>query len=399
LYQQLIAKENMRKNVIIMNILVAFFSFSQFCYMPNLPQYAQSLGADALVLGVIGGVFGIAQILLRIPLGLISDNTGKDRQLMVIGAVVLTASCGILLFANNTDFIVLGRLIAGGAAAWWSLQTVIYGNYHRDEIQVKAQGMLSASANWGKVAACVAGGLIAQYLGMHAIFIFAFIVAALCIFLSFGLKNGLENPKPAQIKPSITYRKLLPLLKNRDMIVFSLLTTISVLLFVTGPTYFTLVAAQNLGATSMDFGLLNAVCYLFSGMICLWVGSRVYKKIGNIHAIAFGFIITGAACIPNFYHISLPVIYLIQAISGVGTGISCTAIAGLVMRVFPQKERGVSNGIFQSIVAIGTLIGPMLVGSVMKAISFDASYWLLVIIAAVAALMSYLLVPKKYAKM
>jgi Arabinose efflux permease len=385
----------MRKNIIIMNILVAFFSFSQICYMPNLPQYAQSFGADALVLGVIGGVFGIAQIILRIPLGLISDNTGKDRLLMMIGSIVLTASCGVLVLASNTDFIVLGRLIAGGAAAWWSLQTVFYGNYHQAEKQVKAQGMLSASANWGKVAACLAGGLIAQYMGVHAIFIFAFIIAALCIFLSAGLKN----PEPVQSKPVKTYRELLPLLKNRDMIVFSLLTTISVLLFVSGPTYFTLVAAQSLGAISMDFGLLNMVCYLFSGLICLWVGSRAYRKIGNIHAIALGFVATGVACIPNFYHINLPVIYLMQAISGMGVGLSCTAIAGLFMRAFPRAERGVSNGIFQSLVAIGTLIGPVLIGSVIKNASFDASYWLLVIIAVAAAFMSYMLLPKRYAKM
>ena len=57
----------MRKNIILMNILVAFFWMSMYSYVPNLPEYAQTLGADAVVLGVIGGVYGIAQIALRIP--------------------------------------------------------------------------------------------------------------------------------------------------------------------------------------------------------------------------------------------------------------------------------------------------------------------------------------------
>lgn len=386
----------MRGNIITMNILVAFFWMSQYCYVPNLPGYAQSMGADALILGVIGGVYGIAQILLRIPLGLISDNTGKNRRMMIIGAIVLAISCGIFIFANNTALIVLGRLMAGAAAAWWALQGAVYANYHHDEMQVKAQAVLSASANWGKVAASLVGGLIAQYMGMHAIFVFAFLASGLCIFLSFRIK---DVPRPAQTKPAKSFRDLLPLLCNRDMIVFSVLTTIGVLLFVAGATYFTVVAAENLGATSLDFGLLNMVFYIFSGLICLWVGGKTYKKLGNTHVIAIGFLVTAVSCIPYFYHINLPVIYLMQALAGIGTGISCTAVSGLVLRAFPSEDRGAANGIFQSLVASGALIGPVLVGGLIKTVSFDASYWALVLIAVAAAAMSYLLIPKKYARM
>ena len=39
----------MRRNIILMNLLVAFFWMSMYIYMPNLPEYAQSLGADAVV--------------------------------------------------------------------------------------------------------------------------------------------------------------------------------------------------------------------------------------------------------------------------------------------------------------------------------------------------------------
>ncbi len=388
-------EKQIQRNILTMNILVAFFWMSQYCYVPNLPQYAQSFGADALILGIIGGVYGIAQILLRIPLGLIADNTGKDRGIMVIGALVLTASCGIFIFANSAVLIVLGRLTAGAAAAWWALQGAAYANYHRVEAQVKAQGILSASANWGKVAASLVGGLIAQYMGMHAIFVFAFASALLCIFLSVRIK---DIPRPEQKKPAKSFRDLLPLFKSRDMIVFSALTTIGVLLFFAGPTYFTVVAAQELGATSMDFGLLNMTFYIFSGLICLWVGSRTYKKLGNTTAIALGFLLTAVSCVPYLYHINLPIIYLTEALAGIGTGISCTAVSGLVLRVFPQEVRGVANAVFQSLVASGALIGPVLVGSLIKSVSFDASYWALVIIAVAAAGMCYLLIPRKYAR-
>ncbi|MEI6101302.1 MAG: MFS transporter [Eubacteriales bacterium] len=387
----------MKKNIITMNILVAFFWMSMYSYVPNLPKYAQSLGADSLVIGIIGGVYGIAQVILRIPIGLISDRTGRSRAMMLIGSVALTCSSGIFILANDTNMIILGRLIAGSAAAWWVIQSATYGNYHKEEMQVKAQGVLGASANWGRVVASLAGGLIAQFLGVHAIFIFSFAAAGVCIFLAARLK---DIPRNEQKKPDAgTVREVLTLLRNRDMIVFSILGIISCLLFFAGPTYFTAVAAQKIGATSLDMGLLNMVFYIFSGVICLWIGSRGYKKLGNTNAMAIAFIITGISCIPYFYHFSLPVIYTMQAISGIGSGITATAIAGLVLRAFPIEKRGVATGIYQSLVALGAVIGPVMVGGIMKSVSFDMSYWSLVVVSVAGAMICYFLVPKKYAKM
>ena len=75
----------MRKNIMIMNLLVAFFWMTMYSYVPNLPVYSQSLGADAVALGVVGGVYGVAQIILRIPIGVTSDRTGKNKLMLIIG--------------------------------------------------------------------------------------------------------------------------------------------------------------------------------------------------------------------------------------------------------------------------------------------------------------------------
>jgi predicted MFS family arabinose efflux permease len=383
----------MRKNIVIMNLLVAFFWMTMYSYVPNLPEYSRSLGADAVVLGVIGGVYGIAQIILRIPIGATSDKTGKNKLMLQVGMGVLAASCVALIFADNTNLIILGRLIAGAAAAWWVVLSATYADYHHDDLQVKAQGVLSASSNLGKVAATVIGGIMAQFFGVHSIFIFSFFLAVGCFVLASQLTDLPEKPKSGSLK------NLFSLFKNRDLIVLSLIGILPMFLCFAAPTLFTIVAAQDLGASSLELGMLTMVFFLATAVTSLFVGTRMYKKIGGINALAIAFLICAFSLIPAFYHINLIVVFLMQAVSGFGFGITSSAIAGLVIRAVHPHQRGGATGIFQSVYGIGIFIGPVITGLIIKAVSFDASYWFLLALSIASALLCWLLIPKKYAAM
>ncbi|MEI6101272.1 MAG: MFS transporter, partial [Eubacteriales bacterium] len=386
----------MRKNIIIMNLLVAFFWMTQYSYMPNLPVYSQSLGADAVTLGVIGGVYGIAQIILRIPIGVTSDRTGKNKLMLIIGCSVLALSCAILIAARDTNTIILGRLVAGAAAAWWVVLSATYADYHSDDKQVRAQGVLSASSSAGKVVSAIVGGVIALYFGIHSIFIFAFIMAIVCLILSFRLT---DLPKKPQAK---SFRDIFPLFKNKDLIVLSVIGILLQLICFAAPGYFTAIAADNLKASSFDIGMLNLVFFLSTGITSLFVGSRIYRKVGGIKVLIIAFLISAFTCIPLFYHINIGVIYIMQMVAGLSYGITNSAVAGLVIRCVTPDQRGAATGIYQSIYGIGIVLGPVLVGSITKAVAggtanwSDVSYWVLVAISVVTAIGCWLLIPKKY---
>lgn len=383
----------MRKNIVIMNLLVAFFWMTMYSYVPNLPEYARSLGADAVVIGIIGGVYGVAQIILRIPLGATADRTGKNKLMLQIGMVVLAISCVILIFAEDTNLIILGRLIAGAAAAWWVVLSATYADYHHDDLQVKAQGTLSASSSWGKVAATAIGGMIAQMLGMRFIFVFALCLAVVCLILASRLTDLPKEPKRNSLKD------LVSLLHNRDLIVLSIIGILLQFLCFAAPTLFTMVAAEDLGASSFELGMLTTIFFLATGATSLFVGSKIYKKIGGINMLVVAFLIGAFSLIPVFYHINIPFIFLMQILSGVGYGITSSATAGLVIRAVRPEQRGSATGIFQSIFAIGIFAGPVVAGALAGAFSFDVSYWFMAGISALSALLCLLLIPKKYAAM
>ena len=151
--------------------------------------------------------------------------------MLLIGSAVLAVSCAILMLADNTGLIILGRLIAGAAAAWWVIQSATYAHYHEDETQVKAQGVIAASANWGKMAAALVSGLAAQFLGIRSIFTFSFFIAIAGVFLIIGIKDIPQKKPDAAVASKNTSKQimkdLLPLFRNRDLMVFSLLAILS----------------------------------------------------------------------------------------------------------------------------------------------------------------------------
>ena len=385
----------MKRNIVIINLVAAFLWMSMYSYVPTLPAYATSLGATAAVVGAIGGAYGVMQIALRVPLGIISDKIGKDKFLLLIGFVILAVSGLMFIVAKDTFWVMMARGVGGAAAAWWVVICASYSKYNEEDKQVKAQGLLNASSNMGKVVAALAGGLLAQAFGLHAPFYFAFLVALVGIGCIMMFKTPQEEQKI--VPPG--GRELAALMKNKHLIVFSILAVFSQLLCFALPSYFTSVAAQNLGADSSQLGFLMVVYFLVTSISSLFVGTKLYKKIGGIKCIAVSFAIGAFSCLPMFYHMDITAIYVMQALSGICYGITCGALAGFVIKAVEPRYRSTATGILQSIFAIGIFLGPVIVGNVIEAASIDAAYWVIFTLTAAAAVLSLLLIPKEYDKM
>ncbi len=188
-----------------------------YSYVPTLPAYAESLGATAAMIGAIGGAYGVMQIVLRVPLGILSDKIGRDKLLLLAGFVILAVSGLMFIVVKDTFWVMMARGVGGAAAAWWVVISASYAKYNDEEKQVKAQGILNASSNMGKVVAALAGGLLAQAFGLHAPFYFAFLVALVgigCILL-------FKTPKETQKITPPSGRELASLMKNKHLLGFS----------------------------------------------------------------------------------------------------------------------------------------------------------------------------------
>lgn len=386
----------MKRNIMILNMAAALIWMAIYIYVPIMPSYAISLGASVVMVGIISGSYGVLQLILRIPLGFFTDRVRKDRLLLVIGFALLALSSLILAVQDGDVWmLVLGRGVSGAASAWWVIISASYSKYMPEDRQVKAQGTLQAFANGGKIVAAVLCAVVAQFFGYHAVFVVSLAIAVFAMLLMFGIKDVAKT----DTHPPVPLRQQLALFKNRDIWVFSILAILSQLIsFATAGT-FTPVAAEALGANSFELGMLLVVFFLFTTLSALLVGSRLYVRLGCIHMMALAFLVGAAACIPALYHTNLFVIYVAQALAGTCYGLTQSVTAGFVIRSVPPAQRGAATGIFQSLFTIGILFGPVALGYIVDATSFDTAYWCMVGVMIFAALLCYKVIPREYRRL
>lgn len=384
----------MKRNIWILNMGAALIWMAMYAYMPVLPVYAQVLGATATMVGIIGGVYGVTQALLRFPLGVLSDKIGRDKLLLMIGFAILLASTVILVFLEGIVWILIARALAGAAAAWWVILCVSYGRYFPEHMQVKAQGSINMWANGGKFISAILCGVVMQYFGYKGTFAIAMIFALV------GLV-GIACLKPVKIEPTARppIKTSFRLFSNKQLMAFSVLGLLAHMLCFAIPTTFTPIAAKALGANGFELGMLTFVYFGGAAVASFFVGTKAYHKLGGIHVMALGFLLGAVSCIPVFYQINLIVVYSMQILSGVCFGLVTSITAGYVQCCVIADHRGSAMGIFQSVFSIGIFIGPVLTGWMVDAVSFDAAFWLIGAITLFAAILCYIVVPKEYSRM
>ncbi len=87
-----------------------------FCILPVFAIAAvEELGATAWQIGLAVGVYGIAQCLLQIPLGWVSDRYGR-RRVILMALLVFAAGSIIAALSDTVLGFIAGRFLQGSAA-------------------------------------------------------------------------------------------------------------------------------------------------------------------------------------------------------------------------------------------------------------------------------------------
>lgn len=388
-------ESDMKRNVAILNLATLLLWMAMYWYVPILPAYAQSLGATATMIGVIGGSYGLMQVLLRAPLGVVSDRLGRDRLLLVIGFLTLVASALLFLFLKDIVWVLVARTLAGMGAAWWVILSTSYGKYYSEETQVKAQGVINAYSNAGKLVAVLAGGVLVQFLGYPA----AFAMALACSAAGMVLVLGLKPVEAHNTREKVPFRYMWQLLRNKPLMGVSVLALIGSLVSFAAPMTFAIVAAKALGADSIQLGLMSFIYFGGALLANLFVATKAYRRLGGIRSMVLFFLIGAVACVPMFYTQSVGLIFLMQFLTGISFGATSAAFMGMALKCADQSHRGAAMGMHQSVYAFGILFGPIITGAMVDAFSFDVSFWLICAMGVAGAVLCVLLIPREFDKM
>lgn len=360
-----------RKNRIALFLVVTgLFWFSLYTYVPVLATFAESVGASYKIIGLIVGTYGFTQMLLRIPLGIVSDRLNKRKVFVVLGLILgFASSFGMWVFHNPLSLLVF-RSMAGAAAAAWVAYTVLFSSYFSHDDTPKAMGYITSVTTIGQASAIFIGGTASQLMESTTPFLAGAVGGLVGLVLSPGIveKKNIERKK-------ISSSQLVKVIREPGLLRFSILAIF--IQFITFSTVygFTPVAAKNLGASDFQLGLITALSTLPTALGAVLSGSVLRKHLGEKFTLLSGFALAVfcSAVIPLIN--ALPVMYVTQAAGGFSRGMVFPILMGLSIRYIDEKRRASAMGFFQAIYGLGMFLGPSICGLIADTLGLSWVFW------------------------
>ena len=364
-----------KKKLYILYLVTTLFWFSTYIYSPVLPTYVKSLGASYLMVGLILGCYGVGQLVLRVPIGILSDRWNRRRIFIKLGLLSLVVSSAGLYLFKAPGLILVFRSFSGVASAFWVIFTVLYSSYFAESEATKAVGVLNAFCNGGMLAGLLAGGFIVKWWGIEANFLVSLAAAVTGLLVSFAISEKKIDRKPVEIK------ELFTVVKDRNFQIVSVVGVICQFVSFATVYGFTPVVAKNLGASDFQIAMLTALSALPGIFGSILGGSFFAEKLGENRTMIYGLVITATSCaIIPFAH-NMTVLSVSQFFGGFGAGTVFPLLMGLCIKNVSSDKRATAMGIFQAIYGLGMFMGPAVVGALTDGIGIK---WGFIAIGAVA---------------
>lgn len=146
--------------------MVAFFWLAQYSYVPNTAPYLLAQKVTADFIGIIVGVYGGIQMIIRFPLGMFADWMGQHKYLIVLGTFCSGSASVIRLVFSNGDGFLVANLFSGVASAMWLSFLLLYTRHMPPSRMQSGLGMMFAANNAGILIAFIISATCYKSFGM-----------------------------------------------------------------------------------------------------------------------------------------------------------------------------------------------------------------------------------------
>lgn len=154
--------------------------FGLFLILPVLAIYADKLeGSTPFLVGLTLGAYGIAQAILQIPFGLLSDKFGRKR-IITIGLLIFIMGSIIAGLSDNIYWVIFGRALQGSGAIAAAV-LALAADLTRENQRAKAMAIIGVSIGGSFIIAFIAASPLVQLFGFSGLFYMTAILAVCAI--------------------------------------------------------------------------------------------------------------------------------------------------------------------------------------------------------------------------
>jgi multidrug resistance protein len=334
--------------------------------VPVLPALSRRFGASPTVIGLLFASFGVTVLAVSVPMGAISDRTGRKLPL-VAGLVGVAISTVMFALADQLWWLFAARLVQGAAdAVTWVVGFALIADLYRPDERGRVMGLVMSGTTFGFMIGPTIGGWLYETGGARMPFL---VVAALAAAAAAGFawlrlpaKSAEHEAVPigAVIRvPSVAACAAAVAVGGGTLAmlepVLSLFLTIDLGL---GPARIGLV----FGAGAVVLSLLHPI----AGRVADRVGARQLTMAG---LVAIGMVLPLLGLISSFQ--SAVMLYALGAATAALVITPSLAYMAEATSSIGVSSFGVAYGLYNFAWALGLLVGPSIGGFLYEQLGFS----------------------------
>ncbi len=364
-------------------IIMILYWFSLYTYIPFQVPYLYALNVTPSIVGIILGLYGASQMILRFPFGIISDYFGKYKIFIVLGSLLSAVSCIIKIVYPSANGFLVGNILTGVAASTWLMYMVLYYSYFdRSKEHMAASKCLVANVI-GMFLGFLFATIFYQKFGMNLMLIAAAFAAFAATILALFLKEE-KREKKNNIKD------LILVIKNKRLLFFSVLSIIEQGIHMAASVSFTLNRIKELGGASYLVGIASLL-NMFFAIVSAYIASTSFaSKRGSKFYVPFSFVLLGLYCVAVILTKNIFVIVASQILSGLSIGMLASYLTSEALIEIDRDKKSSAMGFYQTAYSIGIFIYPIITGKIVEMYSIEIAYIFLTASAIICAFIALL---------
>jgi DHA1 family multidrug resistance protein-like MFS transporter len=365
------ASQPNRKALIPVFMVVAFlYWLGLYLYMPTLPIYLQTKTSDLALIGTALSMYGLWQLIIRLPLGIFADWAGRRKPFILVWLGLVALGDWILGSAGNIGTAAFGRALIGVAAGTWVPLIVLFSSLFEPGEVIRATAILAMVGSAGRIVATAANGWLNE-LGGYSL---AFNLAAGCALAGLLVMAFLPDHRTAPRKPSLMDLK--SLLRRKDVMVPSALQILTHVADFAATFTFMPILARSMGASDVMLSTMLSLDLAVS-LVGNSISAGLTRHFGQKWMLAISFVLLGFGVGGVVLAQNLAMVFAFQMCIGMGFGIAYPLLMGLSINQVEAGHRTTAMGLHQSIYSLGMFLGPWLSGMLASAFGIHPMFILI----------------------
>ena len=343
-------------------------------------------GIEPQVMGIIMGASGLATLLIRFPLGIISDVVKSRKIFIQISLLLPVFTWPLAWLEPNAVTLYLAKAADGVTAATWVLYNILFIRYFDRKEAPAAVALLALAGPVGVFIGNCIGGLLIHYFENNIAFFLSCVSGLVALILTTRIQDVHDAVQAPTLKACIAGAR--KQLSDRSVWLIGILATIVILVpFATRDTL-TPIYAEQLGGRAGILSLLSNIHLIFYALAIALCSAVFYKRLGVMKTAVIGIVLQilstlGIPFTDNWY-----LIYSLQALAGFSFGMAFAAFMSLSVVNTTPDEQSTRMGLFQTIYSLGMFIGPVIMGVMLQHINLASGYLVIAALSVVAVIIT-----------